>query len=269
MNMKKNYLIRNDLAILKTKIKKEKSYVKDDIKVTILKDNSFYYTNIYYSNYETFLQKLNIKKIFMKELKYYLKRYKLNNKKSCLVVGLGNKGISADTLGPLVTNNIIATGYLKHLSIDNCCRLVYTLVPRTLKDTGYEAFLIVKSLVSKIKPDFIIVVDSLISSNIKYLNKVIQITDSGIIPGSGIFNIQTEFSYKTLGIPVIVIGIPLAIEASTIIRDALKIKTSAISFNDGYDFVVCSKDVDEVITIFSNILSEGINKVLNVNVWKF
>lgn len=97
--------------------------------------------------------------------------------------------------------------------------------------TGIESFDAIKGIVDKIKPDYIIAIDALASSSIENINRIIQITDSGIEPGSGIGNNRKEISFKSLSIPVIVIGIPTVVDAATIVGDTINFLIKKISYN--------------------------------------
>lgn len=260
--MKKDYILRNDLAIQNKKYKRINKYLINNIEVEQYVYKDFSFTDIVFNNLESNSNKNNLKQALKKEIKYFLKKYNLNNKASCLAVGLGNKNVISDALGTQVCNNIIATGYFDFLNIDNY-RDVYVYVPGTTKESGMEAFKGVNALVKELKPDFLIVVDSLISGSVDYLNKLIQITDEGIIPGSGISNYQEEISFKTLGVPVIVIGVPTATFASTIIRDALNKKEDTIKYKTGYDLVVSSKDIDYFVNDISVLIGKAINETFN------
>lgn len=255
---KKDYILRNDLAIQNKKYKKIGSVIKDNIKINTYSYNSYILKDIIFSS----LDKSKLINEVAIQLKYYLKKYKLKKDDSCLVVGLGNKNVVSDAMGVKTVSLVKAAGVLKDVVYSNY-RNVYTYIPGVLKDTGYMSLLGIEALVKELKPSFVILVDSLISDSIKYLNKVIQFSDMGITPGSGLFNYQEEISMKTIGIPVIVIGVATATHASTIIRDAMGSKENHISFLDGYDFVIAVKDIDIIINDLSEVISKAINKTLN------
>lgn len=257
------YKIRTDLAIQNNSLQKKRTRKVKNIEIRNYQKEKYNYTNILYQHIENKENENQLVNIIVKELEKYLKKYNLNKKSSCLVIGLGNKRIVSDSLGPLTIEHIFATGYLKNLNIITKYRMVYTFIPDVLKNTGIMSYKSIKAIKKELKPDFIIIIDSLISGSIKYLNKVIQITDVGITPGSGISNYQEEISKNTLNIPVISIGIPSAIEASTIIKDALNIKEDKLLYKKGYDLIVSSKDIDIIMEKLSKILGESINKVLN------
>lgn len=261
--MKKKYILRNDLAL------QNKNYTKTNVlkctnfKVHYYSDKKFSFTDICFQNLETIQYQKKLNCLLKTELKNYLKKCNLNKTSSCLVVGLGNKKVISDAIGVLTCENIIATGYFTNLNIKENYRSVYTYVPGTVKDSGYMAFKGIKALVKELKPDFLILVDSLICSHIKYLNSVIQLSDKGITPGSGLANYQDTINEETVGVPTIVIGVPTATYASTIIKDVLKIQENEFDFQDGYDFVVSSKDVDIIIERLAKIIAGAINETLN------
>lgn len=136
-----------------------------------------------------------------------------------------------------------------------------------LGTTGIETIEIVRGIVDNVNPKLIIAIDSLCSKNIDRINKSIQISDTGIVPGGGVGNRQEELSKKTLGIPVIGVGIPTVLDAATIVIDTLKacdIKISEeelvnkMSLNN-FNFIVTPKEIDSLIENMTMIVSEGIN----------
>ncbi len=148
----------------------------------------------------------NLKKEILRVIKSFKKPIK--NYKTTLVVGLGNSSVLCDSLGPETTNKIIATNhYTDFLTIPK----VALFVPEVISKTGISSYALIKMLVSSLKPSLIIVIDSLATSNPKRLNKCIEISDTGIIPG-GAIKTNKKISYKTFNIPIIAIGVPLVIE---------------------------------------------------------
>lgn len=142
--------------------------------------------------------------------------------RKCLLVGLGNINVTPDALGPYVMDNVVVTRHLfKMGNVESGFTEVSAISPGVMGTTGIETFDIIDSVNQKIKADFLIVVDALASSSISRVNKVIQITDTGISPGSGVGNKRKELSYKTLGVPVIAIGVPTVVDAVTITSDAI------------------------------------------------
>lgn len=150
-----------------------------------------------------------------------LDRYQLRYK-SCLIVGLGNDNVTPDAIGPYVVDNIIVT---RHMKLNNQIKEGYSVVsaisPGVMGTTGIETYDIIESVRNKIDVDYLIVVDALASSDIARVNRTIQITDTGISPGSGVGNKRKELSLKTLGIPVIAVGIPTVVDAVSIASNTI------------------------------------------------
>lgn len=166
----------------------------------------------------------NVSNIFVKELKKIL-RIK-DKREHILVVGLGNENSTPDSLGPLSINQVIVTNHLYEMGIvDDTYQRISAFNPSVMGKTGIETSDMLLNLVSLLKPDKILVIDSLASSSVERLNKTIQMTDTGIHPGSGIGNKRKEISKEIFGIPVIAIGIPTVVDAVTIVSDTLNFLT--------------------------------------------
>lgn len=213
---------------------------------------------------------------------------------TALVVGLGNWNVTADALGPKVISKTMVTRHLKQLipdSIDEEIRPVCALSPGVLGLTGIETGEVIKAVVEKIRPNLIICIDALASRRLERVNRTIQIGDTGISPGSGVGNRRMVISERTLGIPVIAIGVPTVVDAATIANDSIdlvidemiKQATSGGQFYNMLksidkneknrmiqellkpyvgDLVVTPKEVDTVIDSVSRIIGNGINMAL-------
>lgn len=141
-----------------------------------------------------------------------------------LIVGLGNWDVTPDALGPKTVENILVTNHLFELDYETVAsgyRPVAAISPGVMGVTGMETSDIVRSVIKQFKPQFVIVVDALASRSIERINETIQLTDSGIHPGSGVGNHRKELSKETLGIPVIAIGVPTVVDAVSIASDTL------------------------------------------------
>lgn len=150
-----------------------------------------------------------------------LDQMNLRNKK-CLLVGLGNENVTPDALGPYVIDNVIVTRHLFALgNVSSGFSEVSAISPGVMGMTGIETFDVIKAVTDKIDVDFLIVVDALASNSIARVSKTIQVTDTGISPGSGVGNKRKELSVKTMGIPVIAIGVPTVVDAVTITNDVI------------------------------------------------
>ena len=211
-------------------------------------------------------------------------------KDDILVVGLGNLYVTPDSLGPKVINDIDVTRHIiKYLPqyIDENSRPVSAISPGVLGTTGIETLEILEGIVEKIKPKLLIVIDALASRSIERISSTIQISDTGIVPGAGVGNTRKELSEKTLGIPVVAIGIPTVVESAVLVNDCLdlfidklqqeaksndylnRLKEQdnyeeikeALNPND-YNMIVTPKEIDELIENMSSIVARGINMSL-------
>ena len=163
------------------------------------------------------------------------KLLKLKKNSFGLIVGLGNNKSTPDSLGPLVIDNIIVTNHLYILNeMSDSFKRTAAINPGVMGETGIETSDVIESIVKKIKPDYLIVIDSLASKSIERLNKTIQITDTGIHPGSGIGNKRKEISKNTIGIPVIAIGVPTVVDAAVIVSDTINFIYKNYAFNKEY-----------------------------------
>ena len=173
----------------------------------------------------------NLLKVFMDELDKVLKYSKIKKTDTCLIVGLGNPKIISDALGSKTISNIIVTRHLYLLNnVDLKYRNVSILEPNVMGVTGIDSSEIIKNTIKEIKPDFVIFIDSLCAMNIRRLNKTIQITTSGITPGSGIGNSKDELSFDTLNVKVIAIGIPTVVDSIVIVSDTINYLLKRISY---------------------------------------
>lgn len=172
-----------------------------------------------------------------------------------LVAGLGNTDITPDAIGPLSVSNIFATRHINLAGIEieglENLRDITAVATGVLGKTGLESAETVKCICEYIKPDCVIVIDALACSEPKRLGTTVQITDSGIAPGSGVKNARKELSKSSLGVPVIAIGVPTVIDASVFSDD-----------EEANNMMVTPRDIDAVIARASRVLSLAINKAL-------
>lgn len=206
------------------------------------------YITISFKDITDYNNKEKVKEIFSNELNSLLNKLNLFNK-SCLIIGLGNIKSTPDSLGPLSIDNIIVTKHLYDLGeLEDGFNIVSSFIPGVTGSTGIETSDLIKELINTVKPDYLIVIDSLASSSIERVNKTIQITDTGIHPGSGVGNSRKEISQKLLKIPVIAIGVPTVVDASIIVSDTIKYMQKHYAFNKKYQNNPMSK-----LTLSSNI----------------
>lgn len=216
-----------------------------------------------------------ISEIFSEQLKNFLpKQYQ---KKKILVIGLGNREVTPDALGPKVIDQLFITRHLLEefgkymVELEECCS-ISGIVPGVMAQTGMETVEILQGVVTQTKPDIVIAVDALAARSIKRLNRTIQITDTGIIPGSGVGNYRNAITREHLGIPVIAVGIPTVVDAATIVADfCTGLMENKQELEEMEETVrgmippklnamyVTSKDIDEAVNRLSYTISEGLN----------
>lgn len=146
---------------------------------------------------------------------------------SVLVVGLGNREVTPDALGPYVADHLHVTRHIvkeygKYAMGKDQVYLVSAVVPGVTGQTGMETLEIVKGVVEETEPDFVVAIDALAARNSKRLNRTIQITDTGICPGSGVGNHRLALNSEMLGVKVIGIGVPTVVDAVTIVNDTME-----------------------------------------------
>lgn len=191
-----------------------------------------------------------------------------DEEKSVLIVGLGNRDVTADALGPNVADNLFITRHVvkeygKAAYNKSRMHMVSSIVPGVMAKTGMESAEIIKGVVEQTEPDVVIVVDALAARSTKRLNRTIQITNTGIHPGSGVGNHRNALTEESLGAPVIAIGVPTVVDAATIVNDAVPGNTpgNLAELNNMY---VTSKDVDYQIKQISHIICDAINEALEL-----
>lgn len=189
-----------------------------------------------------------------------------------LVVGLGNRDVTPDALGPNVVGNLHITRHLvKEYGksyVNGSGGIISAIVPGVMAQTGMETLEIIKGVVAETQPDAVIVVDALAARSTRRLNRTIQITDTGINPGSGVGNNRSGINAEVLGVPVIAIGVPTVVDAATILIDSIEQLPDADECKQNLrekaapnlnTMFVTPKDIDETIKRVSFTISEGLN----------
>lgn len=207
-----------------------------------------------------------------------------------LVVGLGNRYVTPDALGPKVVPEIEVTRHILEYMpkiMPEDTRPVSAISPGVLGITGIETMEILNGIVQNIKPKMLIVIDALATRKLERISSSIQIADTGIVPGAGVNNARKEISINTLGITVIAIGIPTVVDLATITNDCINIfienlqqkAMSNSTLNElkekdnyeeikealipkDYNMIVTPKEIDKLIDNMSEIVARGINKSL-------
>lgn len=209
---------------------------------------------------------------------------------SILTVGLGNREVTPDALGPYVVDQLNITRHMVQeygrYGVEES-RIVSAIVPGVMAQTGMETAEIVRGVVKETKPDMILVIDALAARSSKRLNRTIQISDAGIHPGAGVGNHRSVITKETMGIPVIAIGVPTVVDAATIVNDTMENFIAALETSENlkgvgvvlqgynsaekYELVkeliaphlngmfVTPKDIDETIRRISYTVSEALN----------
>ena len=211
---------------------------------------------------------------------------------SVLVVGLGNREVTPDALGPRVADNLFITRHIikeygKYAFGEEKVNRISSIVPGVMAQTGMETQEIIRGVIKETKPDLVVAVDALAARSTKRLNRTIQVTDTGINPGSGVGNHRHGLNEKTLGVPVISIGIPTVVDAATIVNDTMYNLVTALTQSEAFSAIgssldkledaekyelirellspnlntmfVTPKDIDESVKRLSFTISEGLN----------
>lgn len=229
------------------------------------------------------------------EFESFLHTIGISTEAKVLIIGLGNISVTADALGPLVVDNVMVTRHYFELmpeEVSNGYRQVSAIVTGVLGTTGIESSEIVQGIVDRSKPDVVIAIDSLASRSLARVNTTIQIADTGIHPGSGIGNKRKGLTKEILGIPVIAIGVPTVVYASTIVNNSIDLmithfRKQTPNTNQilgllqdmheeerlellkevldpvGHDLLVTPKEIDQFIEDIANIIANGLNTALH------
>lgn len=227
-------------------------------------------------------------------LEKYMKDTEENQEKgySVLVVGLGNREVTPDALGPYVVDQLNVTRHIvqeygRYAVGKGGSRIVSAIVPGVMAQTGMESAEIIRGIVNETTPDLIMVIDALAARSTKRLNRTIQISDAGIYPGAGVRNHRSEITKDTMGIPVIAIGVPTVVDAATIVNDTMENFITALETSEtlkgvgvvlqGYNsaekyelvkeliaphlngMFVTPKDIDDTVRRISYTISEAMN----------
>lgn len=233
--------------------------------------------------------------VFAREFEAFLASIGVARDAKVLIVGLGNWNVTPDALGPIVVENVMVTRHYFELMPDRVSpgyRQVSAVAPGVLGITGIETSEIVQGIVEKSKPDLVICIDSLASKSIERVNTTIQISDTGIHPGSGIGNKRKGINRETLGVPVVAVGVPTVVYASTIVNNSIEMimehvrkqtdrtreifgMMESLPENErlqfvrevlgplGQDLLVTTKEIDEFIEDIANVIATGLNASLH------
>lgn len=243
--------VRTDLAV--ERLTANDKYIENKYKVGSIDVTKLTSTDGSYKETKTFLSVEYNDDSDMRDIHFAVRdamRELIKKKNSILVVGLGNELITPDSLGPKTAARIIATRHIDSLSVKNMgigkLKSVAVISPGVLGQTGIETSEIIKGTARNIGADVIVVIDALAAADLKHLCRIIQITDSGISPGSGVGNSRKEISETTMGIPIVALGIPTVIDIKSLT-------------NCSEDMIVTHSDIDLRIDKAAEMLGHAVN----------
>ncbi|MGN8799750.1 GPR endopeptidase [Candidatus Merdisoma sp. HCP28S3_D10] len=197
---------------------------------------------------------------------YLQKLLDVREEKSILVVGLGNREVTPDALGPEAVSQLritrhVVREYGKAAFGRDRVHRISAIVPGVMAQTGMETLEVVRGIVAETKPDQLVVIDALAARSSRRLNRTIQLSDAGIQPGSGVGNHRNSLSKETVGVPVLAIGVPTVVDAATIVYDATGDRDAVPPGLNG--MFVTPKNVDEMVRRLSYTISEALNLALS------
>lgn len=253
-------MLRTDLAIENKSRENEflkTEYKNENITVSKMENDKEKYITVSFED----LQRITDFGPLKNEVKKSVLSLLPERKEKVLVVGLGNREITPDSIGPLTASKMLATRHITGEFAEKIglkgLKSVSVISPGVLGKTGVETVEITESLVKKIEPDAVIVIDALAAGSMERIFRTVQITNNGISPGSGVKNSRKELSQKSLGVPVIAVGVPTVMTAHNLAFELCKKQPET-----GEDFIVTPKDSDFLCKQISDILGESLNEAL-------
>ena len=186
-----------------------------------------------------------------------------------LVIGLGNRAVTPDLVGPLTVEHLLVTRHLVAQVPEHFggLRPVAAAAPGVLASTGMESSLVARALAEELKPACVIAVDALASRSLDRLCRTIQFSDTGVIPGSGVGNHRNPLTQESLGVPVLTVGVPTVVDGATLALDLLEQAGAPAPDRDslpqGGGFFVTPREVDQRVADLSKALGYGVSLALN------
>ncbi len=186
---------------------------------------------------------------------------------AALIVGLGNREVTPDALGPYVVDNLNITRHIireygKYAMGEEKIQTTSAIVPGVMAQTGMESLEIIRGVVEETKPDIVLVIDALAARNSKRLNRTIQVADTGIHPGAGVGNHRSGITKESLGVPVIAIGVPTVVDAATIVNDTMENLIQALETSEtlkGVGVVLQGYNATEKYELIKELVSPHLN----------
>lgn len=292
--MKPKYSYRTDFASERMKDDLKSDHVKitkstkehcEVSKIHVLEDddtigaNKGIYVSILFDDLDKEEVQRNVSEVLTIQLLELMKEYQVENKK-CLLVGLGNRNVVADALGSEVIAKILVTSHLFELEgeregVSN----VSAIAPGVMGQTGIESFDIIEGICKKVSPDYVIIVDALATKTMSRINKMIQISDTGIAPGSGVGNHRKAINIETLGVPVLVVGVATVVDIISITKEVIEnsLKYEKREFDSAYidelldelsmdntsSWIVTPREMDSDLIHLSEVMAHAINSSLH------
>lgn len=191
----------------------------------------------------------------------------LSDVRTALVTGLGNDAMTPDAIGPQAAEHVLVTRHLMREAGFSALTAVSVLVPGVLGRTGLEAAEAIRGAVQTVKPDVVIAIDALASRSLERVCTTVQLSDTGIVPGSGVGNRRQALNRDSLGVPVIAVGVPTVVDAATLALDILEEAGAPLSDpsalrGHGENVMVTPRDIDAQIRELARIVGYGINLAL-------
>lgn len=205
------------------------------------------------------------------ELEQLLPQRHHTDRAPVLVVGLGNRSITPDSLGPRTVDKLLVTRHLYSLlpdQVDARAGCVAAIAPGVLGETGMESGEVIAALVEKIQPCAVIAIDALAALSTTRLTRTIQLADTGIAPGAGIGNRRPRLDRALLGVPVLAVGIPMVVHALSLVSDVLE-QSGHRNFDEQRmqqacgNLIVTPKDIDQIAARCAKVLATGLNMALH------
>ncbi len=198
------------------------------------------------------------------------KMMKLKRGQTVLVAGLGNEAVTPDAIGPKVARQLLVTRHLvsEMPTLFGSYRPVAAVTPNVLGLTGLESAEVVAGVVDRIRPDCIVAVDALAARDLRRVCTTIQLSDTGIAPGSGVQNARAEFTQRRFGVPVVAVGVPTVADVETLLTDVVgaeKAHSRAEEMSGGRPMIVTPQDIDAQVDRISKLVAWGINLALQEN----
>lgn len=198
------------------------------------------------------------------------KLMKLKRGQTVLVAGLGNEAVTPDAIGPKVARQLLVTRHLvsEMPTLFGSYRPVAAVTPNVLGLTGLESAEVVAGVVDRIRPDCIVAVDALAARDLRRVCTTIQLSDTGIAPGSGVQNARAEFTQRRFGVPVVAVGVPTVADVETLLTDVVgaeEAHSRAEEMSGGRPMIVTPQDIDAQVDRISKLVAWGINLALQEN----